>query len=97
MMLCIMKDLKKLGYRGVEMNIEILLTELAKLLETDRESVTLDYPLAGFGNWDSLAIVSMIATIDAIFNVSVKGNEIEQCKTVKDIFILIEHKKNKKM
>ncbi|MBV9576546.1 MAG: acyl carrier protein [Gammaproteobacteria bacterium] len=77
------------------MKTEAVFTELARLLEIDRVELTLRTPLAGCGNWDSLAVVSMMATIDTHFNVTVKGHEVEQCKTINDLFLLIEHKKQR--
>lgn len=66
--------------------------ELARLLEIDVNTIEDDFKLAGHGGWDSLAIVSLIATIDQAFGVIVKGCEIEKCLTVKEIFNLIDSK-----
>lgn len=74
------------------MKNEIILNNLSKLLEIDRGDLNLNSPLSGYVNWDSLALVSMIATIDEHFNVLLKGYEIEQCKTANDIFLMVENK-----
>lgn len=77
------------------MKTEIFLSQVAKLLEINRHDLKLDCPLEKYGNWDSLTVISTLASIDQHFGVLVKGCEIEQCKTLNDIFSLIESRGQK--
>ncbi len=68
------------------------LQELAKLLAVKVDTLTDGFLLEGAQLWDSLSIVSTIAVIDRHYQVMVKGIEVEQCKTVGDIFDLIKQR-----
>ncbi len=74
------------------MNKNYLLSDLAKLLEVDKnllvDSICLDEELY----WDSLSKVSTVAAINRHYNVSVNYLELLNCESIADIFILIENK-----
>lgn len=57
---------------------------MAEILEVEPEEVSPDLTLDE-GNWDSLAIVSTIALIDEVFDKTVSGEALEECKTVGDV------------
>jgi acyl carrier protein len=42
--------------------------------------------------WDSLSVVSTIASIDNCYKVSVSGDQLESCETIGDIFELVNKK-----
>ncbi|KTD62107.1 acyl carrier protein [Legionella spiritensis] len=73
------------------MNKDLLLNDLAKLLELDKHLLSDTFLLNDEANWDSLAVVSTVAAIDQHYKVSVRGSELMSCNTVKDIFYLIEN------
>lgn len=77
------------------MKHDLLLDEVAKLLEIDRSDLNMDTLLTGYGNWDSLVVISMIASIDEHCGILLKWHEIEQCQTLNDLFRLIECKNKK--
>lgn len=65
---------------------------LAEILEIDISQCTAEFDLAtGGADWDSLAIISTIALIDELFNCTVSGQALGDCKTVSDIQRLIEN------
>ncbi len=68
------------------------LEELAKLLAVSAEVLTDDFMLQDSQLWDSLSIVSTIASLERYYHVIIKGQEIEKCQTVGDIFKLVEDK-----
>lgn len=70
----------------------LLITDLAKLLNMEADNITKCLNLKKHNYWDSLAIVSLIGSIDNYYNVSVTGDELTSIETVDDIFKLIEHK-----
>ncbi len=69
---------------------------LAEILEIDAAECTSDFILtAGGAEWDSLAVISTIALIDDLFNCTVSGQALGDCKTVADIELLIENARAK--
>ncbi|OGT06654.1 MAG: hypothetical protein A2103_03545 [Gammaproteobacteria bacterium GWF2_41_13] len=65
---------------------------MAKLLEVNVEALTDEFVLQENRLWDSLSVVSTIAAIDSHYHVVIKGEEIEECYTLGDLFRLIEQK-----
>ncbi len=61
---------------------------LAEILEVEVEEVNPDMTLEE-GSWDSLAVVSTIALIDDVYDVTVHPNALGECKTVGQIEALI--------
>jgi acyl carrier protein len=61
---------------------------LAEILEVEVDQVTPDLDLDESG-WDSLAVVSTIALIDDVFDVTVHPDRLGECKTVADIEKLV--------
>ena len=61
---------------------------LAEILEVEPDQITPELSLEE-GSWDSLAVVSTIALIDDVYDVTVHPNKLGECKTVGDIEQLI--------
>lgn len=61
---------------------------LAEILEVDVDKINADFPLED-GGWDSLAIVSTIALIDDVYDVTVHPERLGECETVGDIEKLV--------
>lgn len=76
-------------------NKSLLIEEVARLLQVTEMEIDLDMDLVRHGNFDSLVIVSLIASIDEYYGYLPKGHEIEQCKTLNNIFELISSKTGK--
>lgn len=63
---------------------------MADILEVEVSDVTLGFKLEdGGAKWDSLAIVSTIALIDELYDKTVDGQRLFECKTISDIENLI--------
>jgi acyl carrier protein len=62
---------------------------LAEILEVDVSEVTPELSLDE-GAWDSLAVVSTIALIDDVYDVTVHPDRLTDCKIVADIEKLVE-------
>lgn len=62
---------------------------LAEILEVDVDQVKPELELEE-GSWDSLAVVSTIALIDDVFDITVHPNGVSDCKTVGDLEKLVE-------
>ena len=74
--------------------METFLKKLAEILEVDK--VEMDNVLLDFEEWDSLTSLSILATIDADFNVNITAEELLAACTVRDLISLIYSKSNKK-
>jgi len=70
------------------MTINDFLTELAELLEIDG-SLTIETSLADMEEFDSLAIMSLIAFIDEAFDMTLSGEKLGECNVVSDLISLI--------
>ena len=57
-------------------------------------SVQAETVLAALPNWDSLAVLSVIALADGEYGAQVSGKEIHRCKTVEELRTLILSKKS---
>ena len=44
--------------------------------------------------WDSLALLSILALVDGNYNVQVSGKEVQACTTIEDLFKLVAAKGN---
>lgn len=61
---------------------------LAEIFEVDAGDIGPDFDLAAH-NWDSLAVVSVIALIDECFGKLVEGAPLAKCATVAEIETLM--------
>ncbi len=70
------------------MTIDEFLEELAELMEVD-EALTVESSLADMEEYDSLAIMSLIAFIDDSFDMTVSGEKLGELQTVNDLISMI--------
>ncbi len=61
---------------------------LAEIFEVETSDLTSRFTLAD-NNWDSLAIVSVIALVDECENLMLDGASLAKCETVGDIESLL--------
>jgi acyl carrier protein len=61
---------------------------LAEILEVDLDQINPEFALDE-GGWDSLAVVSTIALIDDVYDVTVHPERLGDCATVGDIEKLV--------
>ena len=43
--------------------------------------------------WDSLAALSILAMVDAEYETEISGNELKKCKTLQDLFDVVQSKR----
>jgi acyl carrier protein len=72
------------------MNQELLMQELAVILEVPRSKINNDTILEEQRLWDSLSMISLIGFIDDTYKVLIPGLEFMNFKTVKDVISFIE-------
>lgn len=61
-----------------------LLEEIKEALQRDEE-LSLDMRLEDLDEWDSLAIISLIALYDDLFSVILTNEELQKCESVDDL------------
>ncbi len=64
-------------------------TTLDDILELPQGTIKGTEQLATIPTWDSLAIVSYIATINGLFGVVVKGDRVKETRSVEDLVGLV--------
>lgn len=68
-----------------------------KLIEENVDGITPgsmrpETALASIPQWDSLAVLTMLAQFDAEYGVQVSGTEMQRCNTVSDLFRIVSAK-----
>ncbi|MBW9332829.1 acyl carrier protein [Herbaspirillum sp. RU 5E] len=66
---------------------------LADLLEVD--AINPDQPLDEYENWDSLTVISFIASLDADYGVNMTAKDIAAFATAGDLFAEVQRRKTK--
>jgi acyl carrier protein len=59
-------------------------------LEIEDREISLTDEFRGFDEWDSLALVSVIAMIDEEYDVIIESNSFQKLQTVGDIYNYIQ-------
>lgn len=67
------------------------LMKIANILE--EKAVKETDKLKAFAQWDSLAVLSVIAMLDANYGVNLRAAEFEQVNTAGDLWNLVQSKK----
>jgi acyl carrier protein len=66
---------------------------LAELLEVD--AIEPDKPLDEYENWDSLTVISFIASLDADYSVNMTAQDIAAFTTASQLLAEVERRKTK--
>jgi len=69
-----------------------LLMELAKTLDAPDMEPDTALATAGKEPWDSIAVVTTIASIDDLFGFFVEGKRLQACRIAGDVLNLVEEK-----
>ena len=64
-------------------------SEIAEILEVEVELINPDFCLVD-GNWDSLAVLSTMAAIDDVFDQSISGDVLYDCKTIGEVLSVVK-------
>lgn len=73
---------------------DLILSQLATILEVEANELTFDYQLDTNGLWDSLAIINIITMIDMNFDIVLNPDHIATCTTVEELLTFISQKVN---
>jgi len=78
------------------MTIDNFIKNFAELFdETDITLLNSETEYKKLEEWSSMMALSVIAMIDAEYNVQISGADIRSCKTVKDLFEKVNSLKGK--
>lgn len=76
------------------MNIEDFIDKFAGLFdETPRDRFSPEAEYKEFDEWSSLIALSIIAMVDDEYGVALKGDDIKNARTIKDIFDIVTTQK----
>jgi acyl carrier protein len=75
------------------MTIDNFIANFAEALETNRAELSADTTFKDLANWDSLAALSVIAMIDEHYGVSVGGADLEQSRSLHDLWDLVAQRR----
>ena len=64
----------------------------AQFDETDPSEIKAETLFHDLDEWSSLTALSIIAMVDEEYDVTLKGNDINDAKTVEDLFKLVKSK-----
>ena len=64
---------------------------ISEELLIELSEVTRELELDSTENWDSLAVISVITAIDEIYDIQVDDEKLLVCKTVGEVYELIEN------
>lgn len=67
-----------------------LIEIIAEALEIDNSVAENNLKLDPEDNWDSIALLSVIASIDEEFNIQLDGDKLADCRSIPEILKLIE-------
>jgi len=74
------------------MNTAEFLGAFEEALEVPPGTLHMDDSLAGLGYWDSMAALTFMALADQELQVSVTGEQLQKCRTVRDLVGLLGDK-----
>ena len=74
---------------GIEKFVEFMLEAVEGLDPAGLNEKTV---LEELEEWDSLAALSMITLTDERFDVGLNGQDLENCRTVKDLFEMVNER-----
>ena len=75
------------------MDIDTFVSNFVDLFEnTDASQISAKTEFRNLEEWSSLIALSLIAMVDEEYEIRVKGDEIRDCTTVEDLFVLVKAK-----
>lgn len=74
------------------MEIQKFVEQFADAIEVEVSQVSSDLIFKDHPQWDSMAVLSIIAMVDKNYSKIITGEDIENCKTVKELFEIISKK-----
>ena len=76
------------------MNKEKFVELFAEILEIEDFEVSMEDKFRDYEEWDSLAILSVLAMINEEFNIILKREELDKLTTIKELYEFISEKED---
>lgn len=76
------------------MNTQEFIEKFADALEISASDVTLNTSFRDLDEWNSLAVLSIIAMLDEEYNIQIENKDFKELSTVADIIDYIEMNKH---
>jgi acyl carrier protein len=70
--------------------IDNFITLLADALEKDSSDVNMDDEFRNYEEWDSLAVLAVIAMIKTNYNITIPRKDFDELKTVSELYEYIQ-------
>ncbi len=70
--------------------IDNFITLLADALEKDSSDVNIDDEFRNYEEWDSLAVLAVIAMIKTNYNITIPRKDFDELKTVSELYEYIQ-------
>lgn len=75
------------------MELNVFIEQIAEqLVTTDPSEIKADTDIRNLEEWSSLIALSIVAMIDEEYDVTIKGDDIKDVKTVEDLFNVVKAK-----
>lgn len=75
------------------MELNVFIEQIAEQFETtDPSEIKADTDIRNLEEWSSLIALSIVAMIDEEYDVTIKGDDIKDVKTVEDLFNVVKAK-----
>jgi acyl carrier protein len=63
---------------------------IARIFETSPDLLTADTPREGVAAWDSLGVLTLMASLDSDFGIVLTDDDVQEIKTVGDILHVLQ-------
>ena len=70
--------------------IDNFITLLADALEKDSSDINIDDEFRNYEEWDSLAVLAVIAMIKTNYNITIPRKDFDELKTVSELYEYIQ-------
>jgi acyl carrier protein len=80
---------------GIKMNMEkygAFIVDLADILDIDQTKLSSDFKFPEESEWDSVAVISIIALVDEHFGVTLKANDLMELLDLKALVQFVEER-----
>ena len=78
--------------KGNAMTTDEALHWIAEIFEAPPEEVTVTSPRSAIPGWDSLGMLSLMASLDERFNIQIKDNDFGRLRSVNDILDVLKQR-----
>ena len=63
---------------------------IARVFETSSDQLTPDTPREGVAAWDSLGVLTLMASLDSDFGIVLTDDDVQEIKTVGDVLHVMQ-------